>query len=318
MKNSLRQKVTERRNPASTALDQKSALEILKIINFEDAKVAGAVRKALPQIAQAVDLAAAAISRGKRLIYLGAGTSGRLGVLDAAECLPTFGSRQVVGVLAGGNQAMFRSVEGAEDRPELAVRDLRRLKLAQDDVLVGIAASGRTPYTVGALRYARTVGAKTLAITCNPHSPMSRIADVPIVADVGPEVLAGSTRMKAGTAQKLVLNMLSTASMVRAGRVFSNYMVNVQLANSKLKRRGRGILEDIAGVGPRAAALALRRAGDKLPVALLMIWQDVTRQQAEAMLQTERNTSSLLHAAQAKLREKNPNEGRSHNARRKP
>lgn len=316
MKYSLQERVTERRNPASTALDQKPAPEILRIINREDTKVAVAVRAALPQIAEAVEFAAAALRQGKRLIYLGAGTSGRLGVLDAAECLPTFGSHQVVGVLAGGNQAMFHSVEGAEDRPELAVRDLQRLKLTKGDVLVGIAASGRTPYTMGGLRHARRVGAKAVAITCNPRGPMNRLADVAIVANVGPEVLAGSTRMKAGTAQKLVLNMLSTAAMVRAGRVFSNYMVNVQLTNAKLRLRARGILEDIAGIGPQAAAHALRHAGEKLPVALLMLWQGVTRQQAESMLRAEPDTASLLRTAQARQRKTAAIRHRSDKARR--
>lgn len=302
MKNLLRESVTERQNPASTALDLKPALEILQIINREDAKVAMAVRAVLPQISQAVDLAATAISQGKRLVYMGAGTSGRLGLLDAAECLPTFGNHQVVGVLAGGNHAIFRSVEGAEDRPELAVRDLDRLKLEKGDVVAGIAASGRTPYTMGGLREARRVGVKTIAISCNPRGPMNRLADVAIVVDVGPEVLSGSTRMKAGTAQKLVLNMLSTAAMVRAGRVFSHYMVNVQLTNAKLKARGQGILEDIADVSPQAAARALRQAGEKLPVALLMMWQGVTRLKAESMLQEEPNTAALLRAALVRQR----------------
>lgn len=301
-KPSQRRRVTEQDNPASASLDRKSSRDILRIINREDQTVAVAVAKVIPEIARAVDLAVEALSHGGRMIYLGAGTSGRLGVLDAAECGPTFGTRQVVAVMAGAPQAMFRPAEVSEDDAGQAVRDLRRVKLSRHDVLVGISASGRTPYTVGGLRYARRRGAKTVAVTSNPGSPMERLADVTLAPVTGPEVIAGSTRMKAGTAQKLVLNMLSTATMVRLGRVFSNWMVNVRLTNDKLRRRGRDILVKATGANARRAAAALRESGGNLPVAMLMLLKKTSRAEAERTLRG-RSPAAVLRQAE-KIRER--------------
>jgi N-acetylmuramic acid 6-phosphate etherase len=287
-------RITERENPASVALDTKSTAEILRLINQEDQHVAPAVAKTVPQIARAVDMAVRALGHGGRMIYLGAGTSGRLGVLDAAECAPTFGSERVLAVIAGGRGAMLKSKEGAEDNPLEAERDLRRVKLGSKDVLVGIAASGETPYTLGGMRYARRVGAKTVGLTLNPAAPMKPLADVFIAPDVGPEVIAGSSRMKAGTAQKLVLNMLSTATMVRLGRVFSHWMINMQLTNQKLRERGQRILTRATGASPTRAARTLKAAGGSLPVALLMLHKGIKRDQALQLLTSGKSIASAL------------------------
>jgi len=292
-------RVTEQTNPASRFLDQKSTLEIVRVIQKEDARVPEAVRRVLPQIARAVDVIAKALAQGGRLIYLGAGTSGRLGVLDAAECGPTFGTDRVVGVLAGGPQAMFRPAEVSEDLPELAVRDLRRLRFSRRDVLVGISASGRTPYVIGGMRYARRKGAPAIAVTCNLESPMQRIADINIAPVTGPEVIAGSTRMKAGSAQKMVLNMLSTASMIRLGRVLSNLMISVQMTNRKLKERGCSILVDLAGCSKQIALRTLKASGGQIPVALLMLLERIPRAQAEKRLRESPSPVAVLRAAQA-------------------
>lgn len=294
------ERITERANPLSASLDTKPTREILRIINREDHKVPGAVRKTILQIARAVELATQALAAGRRLVYLGAGTSGRLGVLDAAECIPTFGTNRVVGVMAGAPAAMFRPTEASEDDPKQAARDLRKIKLGRRDVLVGISASGRTPYTLGGMRYARRVGAKTIALTSNPRAPMKRLADVAIVPVVGPEVIAGSSRMKAGTAQKLVLNMLSTATMVRLGRVLSNRMINLQLNNEKLWKRAVAILMKTAGVSATAADRALEASGRRLPVALLMLWKKMRRQEAERLLERGNNIAAVLRAAAAR------------------
>jgi len=290
-------RITERENPVSVALDTKATTEILRIINREDHRVAPAVARVLPQIARAVDTAASALREGGRMIYLGAGTSGRLGVLDAAECMPTFGSDRVLAIIAGGHGAMFKSKEGAEDNPHQAARDLRRLKLSAKDVVVGISASGHTPYTLGGLRYARRRGAQTVGLTVNPAAPMKSLADVFIAPVVGPEVVAGSSRMKAGTAQKLVLNMLSTATMVRLGRVFSNWMINVQLTNKKLRRRGQQILTKATGASPARAARTLTATGGNLPVALLMLKQGITRDEAAKLLAGGKSIASLIRAS---------------------
>ena len=289
-------RITERELPTSTGFDTKSTQEILGIINREDRKVALAVARTLPQSARAVDLIVAALTRGGRLIYLGAGTSGRLGVLDAAECIPTFGTDRVVGLLAGAPEAMFRPTEVSEDNPKQAVRDLRRLRLHRGDVLVGISASGHTPYTLGGMRFARRVGANTIALTSTPRSPLCRLADAAIVPAVGPEVIAGSTRMKAGTAQKLVLNMLSTASMVRWGRVFSNWMINVQARNQKLRRRAAAILAKAAGVSTARATKTLEESGRELPTALLMLWRKISKAEAARLIGKAPNTAALLRA----------------------
>lgn len=287
-------RITEQPNPASTGLDTKSTRKILEIINREDHKVAPAVRKVIPQIARAAELAIKACARGGRLVYLGAGTSGRLGVLDAAECIPTFGTDAVVGVMAGAPESMFRPTEASEDDPRLGVRDLRRIRFNRRDVLVGISASGRTPYVLGGLRYARKQGAATIALTSNPAGPIRRLAEVAIVPVVGPEVIAGSTRMKAGTAQKLVLNMLSTVTMVRLGRVFSNLMIFVQLNNEKLRQRGIDILTKTTGASTKDAARALAQSGGRLPVALLMLMKKVSRHEAHRLLRTEPNIPKVF------------------------
>jgi N-acetylmuramic acid 6-phosphate etherase len=290
-------RITEQQNPRSAALDTKSTLEILRIINREDRLVAGAISKVIPEIARMVDLALEALARGGRLVYLGAGTSGRLGVLDAAECIPTFGTEQVVAVMAGAPNSMFRPSEVSEDDPKLGERDLRKIKLSRKDVLVGVSASGRTPYVLGGLRYARHLGAATALLTANPEAQGRRLATVLIAPVVGPEVIAGSTRMKAGTAQKLVLNMLSTATMVRLGRVFSNLMIGVQLTNSKLRKRALGILIESTGASAARARKALDHARDSLPVALLILARGVERSEAVVLLQAGSKPADVLRHA---------------------
>jgi len=289
-------RVTERENPASVGLDTKPTTEILRLINREDQGVAPAVGRTVSQIARAVDMAVQALRNGGRMIYLGAGTSGRLGVLDAAECMPTFGSDRVLAVIAGGRGAMLKSKEGAEDNPLEAEHDLRRLRLSGKDVLVGISASGQAPYVLGGMRYARRVGAKTVGLTVNPAAPMKPLADVFIAPVVGPEVIAGSSRMKAGTAQKLVLNMLSTATMVRLGRVFSHWMIHVQLTNRKLRERGQRILSRITGASPARAAQTLKAAGGSLPVAILMLHKGIKRDEALRLLTKEKSIAAILRA----------------------
>ena len=290
-------RITERENPASVGLDTKPTTEILRLINREDQGVAPAVAKTVPQIARAVDMAVQALRNGGRMIYLGAGTSGRLGVLDASECMPTFGSDRVLAVIAGGRAAMFKSREGTEDKPLEAVRDLRRVKLSKKDILVGISASGHAPYTLGGMRFARQLGAQTVGLTVNPAAPMKRLADVFIAPRVGPEVLTGSSRMKAGTAQKLVLNMLSTATMVRLGRVFSHWMISMQLTNQKLRDRGQQILIRATRTSPARAARALTAAGDNLPAALLMLHLGITRDEAQKLLVNGKSIASVIRAS---------------------
>ncbi len=282
---------TEKINAASANLSQKSAIEIARIINAEDAKVAVAVRRALPEIARAIDLIAEALRKGGRLIYVGAGTSGRLGALDASECTPTFNTapRTVQFVMAGGPRALATPVEADEDSVTLGRSELARKKPGKHDVVVGIAASGRTPFTVAAVRYARAHGSKTVAVTCNPNSPLGRAAHISIVANVGPEVVAGSTRMKAGTAQKMILNMLTTAAMTRLGYVYGNLMVNLHLKNEKLIGRGIGILELAAGVDRKVARRVLKEAGNSVPVALVMLEAKVDRTAAQQALKAARS-----------------------------
>jgi N-acetylmuramic acid 6-phosphate etherase len=299
MKRPSTERVTERKNPATDSLDTKTTREILALMNREDQKVAVAVGKTLPQITRAVDLAANSMAKGGRLIYLGAGTSGRLGVLDASECPPTFGTDKVVGMLAGGPKAMFKAGEGVEDDRASARKDLARIGLSKNDVLVGIAASGRTPYTLEGLRYAKQKGAATIGVTANPDSPMRGLVDVEIAVSVGPEVIAGSTRLKAGTAQKLVLNMLSTATMVKLGRVFSGLMVHMAMKNEKLRERGRSILVKATGVDSATAARAMKDAGSNLPAALLMIWKNVPKREAVRILKQQPNTALALRKARA-------------------
>ncbi|MDY4372792.1 N-acetylmuramic acid 6-phosphate etherase [Pectobacterium carotovorum] len=269
--------ISETRNPATMALDQLSTLEMVHAFNQEDRKVPEAIALVLPAIAEAVDLAAASLQEGGRLIYLGAGTSGRLGVLDASECPPTFGVPHglVIGLIAGGPGALLKAVEGAEDDPALGEADLKALNLTAADMVVGLAASGRTPYVIGALRYAHDVGCRTAAISCNPHSPIAQEAQVAISPVVGPEALTGSTRLKSGTAQKLVLNMISTGAMVKLGKVYQNLMVDVKATNVKLLDRACRIVVEATGADREQAQQALVQADNEVKPAILMLLANI-------------------------------------------
>ncbi|WP_180901611.1 N-acetylmuramic acid 6-phosphate etherase [Martelella soudanensis] len=278
--------VSEGRNPKSLELDLMTTREIIETINAEDEAVAGAVAREIPSITAAVERIVAAFNSGGRLIYIGAGTSGRLGVLDASECPPTFSvpPGMVLGLIAGGNAALTTAVEGAEDDPALGAADLEAVELSERDVVVGIAVSGRTPYVIGALEYARGKGAGTVALSCNPASAIATIADISIAPVVGPEVLTGSTRMKSGTAQKLVLNMLSTASMIRIGKVYQNLMVDVTVSNAKLYARAVRIVMDASGVGADEAAALLEKTGNDVKLAILLALTDMELQQGRDLL----------------------------------
>lgn len=282
-----KQRGTEERNLRSQELDRLSTLRLIRLINQEDATVPAAVRKELPSIARAIDAIVDALSRGGRLIYVGAGTSGRLATLDAAECSPTFGVSPdlVQAVVAGGRRVLTVSVEGAEDDGGQGARDLASRRITKADAVVGIAASGSTPYVLGALRLARRRGATTIAVTANRRTPIERLARITIAPETGPEVVAGSTRMKAGTAQKLVLNMLSTASMIRLGHVYSNWMVDVALTNDKLRLRGLRLLQEATGASAAEAARALKLAHNRLRVALVMLKMKAGAREAERKLQ---------------------------------
>jgi len=289
-KENLKRLATEGTNFSSAELDRKSALEIARIINAEDAKVAKAVRKAIPAIAQAIDWIADGIRKRGRLIYVGTGTSGRLGALDASECPPTFGvdPSVVQFVIAGGARALHSAVEASEDSRGLGSREMAKRKVRKNDVVVGIAASGRTPFTIAALEYARRHGARTVALTCNRRSLIERVADLTILVEVGPEVISGSSRMKAGTAQKMVLNMLSSGAMTRLGYVYGNLMVNLHRKNSKLMDRGITILERAANLSRASAEKALKNAGNSVPVALVMEEGAVDRKAAQQALKLSR------------------------------
>ncbi|HEV2298679.1 MAG TPA: N-acetylmuramic acid 6-phosphate etherase [Candidatus Acidoferrales bacterium] len=280
---------TEQRNPRSRNLDLKTTSEILRIINREDAQIARAVRREIPKIARAVDEIAARLRKGGRLFYVGAGTSGRLGVLDASEIPPTFGTPRslVQGLIAGGTRALTSAIEGAEDSAPRGARDLSRKRLSARDAVVGLTASGATPYVLGALQFARRRGAFTIALTTNKGTPVSREAHLTIAPVTGPEVIAGSTRMKAGTAQKMVLNMLSTATMVRLGHVYDNWMINVAKTNRKLKRRALRILQEATGANSLTAGHAMRQAGHDLRIALVMLKTGADAQQARRKLARE-------------------------------
>lgn len=277
---------TESANPGSAAVDTMGVRQLLELMNDEDATVALAVRRALPDIAAAVEVVTACLRAGGRLVYVGAGTSGRLAVLDAAECPPTFGTDpgQVLGLLAGGERALRSAVEGAEDSPDLGRQDLRAVGVTSADVVVGVTASGRTPYVVGALDHARDVGARTVSVACNTGSLVSAHADVAIEVDSGPEVLTGSTRLKAGTGQKMVLNMLSTAAMVATGRVFGNLMVDLVPTNHKLEARARSIISAATGVDAPTAASYQQRAGGRAKTAIVMILAGVDAPEADRRL----------------------------------
>ena len=278
--------VTESRNHHSEHIDTLSTLEMLKVINNEDKKVPFAVEATLPHIARLVDKVVTAFSQGGRLIYCGAGTSGRLGILDASECPPTYGTPHdmVIGLIAGGHKAILQAVENAEDNVQLGAEDLRQLNFNAKDVLVGIAASGRTPYVIGALEYARSLGAVTGAISCNPDSPIAQRADIAITPIVGPEVVTGSSRMKAGTAQKLVLNMITTGAMIKMGKVFGNLMVDVEATTAKLIERQIRIVMQATECERATAEQALAQCQRHCKTAILMILAGVNAQQATQLL----------------------------------
>ncbi|GAB4575631.1 MAG: N-acetylmuramic acid 6-phosphate etherase [Anaerolineae bacterium] len=279
--------LTETPNPRSKDIDRRSTLEILEIMNAEDATVAHAVRRVLPAIAQAVDVITNRFRQGGRLFYVGAGTSGRLGVLDAVECVPTFSvpPDMVQGIIAGGERALVQAVEGAEDDAEAGRRDLLARGVSARDVVVGIAASGNTPYVVGALRCANEIGAATVGITCNSPAAVLDTAQIPIPVLVGPEIIAGSTRLKAGTAQKMVLNMLSTASMIRLGKVYGNLMVDVMVTNRKLAERARRIVREITGVSEDEAARLLAETDNRVKPAIVMALLGVDAEEARSLLE---------------------------------
>ncbi|MFD8320945.1 N-acetylmuramic acid 6-phosphate etherase [Kitasatospora purpeofusca] len=278
--------VTETARPEWAGIDRLDTPELLRLLNAEDRTVADAVARELPRIAVVVDAVAARMARGGRLVYAGAGTAGRLGVLDASECPPTFGTDpgRVVGLIAGGPAALVRAVEGAEDRPELAVADLAALALTAEDTVVGVSASGRTPYTVAAVREARRAGALSVGLAVATGSPLVAAAELGIEVETGPEVLAGSTRLKAGTAQKLVLNLISTAVMVRLGRTYGNLMVDVRAGNAKLRERARRIVVDITGADEETARRALTATGGEAKAAVLVVLAGVDAQTATRLL----------------------------------
>lgn len=293
--NNLNALMSESRNPNSLQLDSLNSLEIVTLMNAEDKSVPQAIERCLPAIAAAVEMIVAAFKQGGRLIYLGAGTSGRLGVLDASECPPTFGvsSEMVKGIIAGGEKALRLPIEGAEDNLQAAIADLQAIQFNAQDVLVGIAASGRTPYVLGALQYAKELGAGRISIACNPQSPMAKLAQIAIEPLVGPEVLTGSSRLKAGTAQKLILNMLSTAAMVQLGKCYENLMVDVQASNEKLRARAQRIVMQATGCSAERAKARLKDADNHAKLAIMMELSGLEKAQAQA----------LLDAKEGKLRE---------------
>ena len=287
--------ITEQRNPNSMHVDSLSALEIVQLMNQEDKQVPLAIEKCLPQIAQAVECIVAAFQQGGRLVYIGAGTSGRLGVLDASECPPTFGvsPEMVKGIIAGGERALRHPIEGAEDSKTQAVVDLQTIQFSSKDVLVGIAASGRTPYVIVALEYAKSLGSVTVSIASNPNSAMANIVDIAIDTVVGPEVLTGSSRLKSGTAQKLVLNMLTTASMILMGKCYQNLMVDVQASNEKLKARAIRIVMQATDCDKALAEETLKQADQNAKLAIMMILSGLDRAQAEALLEKHQGKLQL-------------------------
>ncbi|MCT4780531.1 MULTISPECIES: N-acetylmuramic acid 6-phosphate etherase [Exiguobacterium] len=283
----LEKLATERRNEKTMRLDDMSVEDILMVMNAEDQTVAAVIQQEIPVIKQVIDRVIQSFQAGGRLIYIGAGTSGRLGVLDAAECVPTFGVSpdMVVGLIAGGERALIKAVEGAEDSKTLAVEDLQALQLTANDTVIGIAASGRTPYVIGGLDYAREVGATTAALSCNKQAAISEHADFRIEVETGPEVLTGSTRLKAGTAQKLVLNMISTAAMIGVGKVYQNLMVDVQSTNEKLEIRAKRMIVEATGVDLETAARYFTSANGHVKTAIVMILADVSYTEAVERLQ---------------------------------
>ena len=277
---------TETRNEASINIDQLDASEIVKVINNEDKKVAAAITKVLPEIAEAIDAITERFNKGGRIIYCGAGTSGRLGALDAIELTPTYSVSpdRAFGIMAGGKEAMFKAIEGAEDSKELAIADLKAVALSSSDVLIAIAASGRTPYTIAAIEYGNELGALTVSVSCNRYGQMNQIAKIGIAPVVGPEVITGSTRMKAGTAQKMILNMISTGVMIKTGKVYQNLMINVQPTNEKLIQRSINIIVDATGIENDLAADFLERADNNVAVAIVMIKTGISNEEATQLL----------------------------------
>jgi N-acetylmuramic acid 6-phosphate etherase len=273
---------TEGRNPKTLQLDTMSIMELLQIMNEEDRKIIETVREALPEIEQCIKYVIEALNKGGRLIYMGAGTSGRLGIMDAVECVPTFATNdEVIGMIAGGDMAFVKAVEGAEDSKELAAADLDNLKIGKNDVVVAITASGRTPYALGALEHARKHQARCVGIACNKHSEIAKISDVAIEVDAGPEVLTGSTRLKAGTCQKIILNMISTAAMVGIGKVYGNLMVDMKPTNLKLVERAKRIIMNSTGCDYETAAATLEKAGQSIKVAIIMILTGISKEEAQ-------------------------------------
>ncbi len=287
MKIMLEHLTTETRNRKTMNLDELTPLELLEVMNEEDQKVAQAVKQEIPQIAKAVEVIKTAIKQGGRLIYMGAGTSGRIGLLDAVECPPTFGTspEEVVGLIAGGERAFIKAVEGAEDNEQLGVQDLQDIKLTAKDIVVGIAASGRTPYVIGGLEYANSIGTPTVAVSCNKDSAIGKVAKIAIEVVNGPEVLTGSTRLKAGTSQKLICNMLSTASMIGTGKVYGNLMVDVQLTNEKLVERAKRIVMDATDCDAETAEDYLKQADHKPKIAIVMILAGLSKEEAVQRLE---------------------------------
>ncbi|MDU5118412.1 MAG: N-acetylmuramic acid 6-phosphate etherase, partial [Clostridium botulinum] len=288
--------VTESRNENTKNIDRVETLEMLKMINDEDKKVAEAVEKELIHIAKAVDKIGEAFFNGGRLIYVGAGTSGRLGVLDASECSPTYGVSYdlVRGIIAGGQSAMFKAKEGAEDSKNLCIKDLKNINFAENDILVGIAASGRTPYVIGGLEYANGIGATTISVTCNPESEMSKIANISIAPVVGPEAITGSTRMKAGTAQKMVLNMLSTGAMVKTGKVYGNLMVDLKATNEKLVERAKRIVMQATGAKRAQVEKILEETNFDVKLSIFMIESSLDKIKAKKIL--DKNKGYIVEA----------------------
>ena len=278
---------TERRNPASAHIDGCSTLEMVTIMQQEDSRIALAIEKILPEIAKAIDEISLRLKNGGRLFYRGAGTSGRLGILDASECPPTYGTAPelVQGLIAGGIPAIFRAQEGAEDNPDLGVSDLKEHAFSKKDVLVGIAASGRTPYVIGGLNYAHELGALTIALSCSEHSQIAALADIALTPITGPEIVTGSTRMKAGTAQKLVLNMLSTGTMIKLGKVYGNLMVDVKASNKKLQERAIRIVMEGSGCTRGEAETALKEADGRAKLAILMVVTGLSAAEGRRALQ---------------------------------
>lgn len=284
LKEELQKLSTEKRNQKTMQLDTLSINEILRIMNEEDQNVLSTVSDAIPDIEKAIELVVRQLNKGGRLIYMGAGTSGRIGIMDAVECIPTFSTTdEVIALMAGGTQAFVKAVEGAEDSLELAKEDLETVVLTSDDVVMGIAASGRTPYVIGGLNYAKKIQASTISLSCNKNAEISNLADVSIEVDAGPEILSGSTRLKSGTAQKIILNMISTVSMIRIGKVYGNLMVDMKPSNDKLKERAKKIIIEATECSYEQASAILKEAGD-IKVAIVMILTSCTKIEAENKL----------------------------------